>query len=78
MFYILETQVAKGSDPAQAAFLMTKKATRNEAESEYHRILQAAAVSSVYKHGAIIITEDCVPIPGFYQCYTHDPEQEET
>lgn len=68
MFFVIETQVENGV----GATLVTTKETRNEAESDYHRILQYAAISEVDVHGAIILTEDCVPI--MYKSYVHKGE----
>lgn len=42
----------------------------NQAESKYHQILTAAAISNVPKHSAMIITDE-----GFVQkvdCYIHE------
>ena len=72
MFFVIETQVY-GKD-GYASSIVTQKATRNEAESEYHRILSAAATSNVYIHGACILTEDALPIMN--KSYTHEPEPE--
>lgn len=32
------------------------------AESNYYAVLSAAAVSAVYSHGAVLITDDCRPV----------------
>lgn len=72
MFFVIETQVS--SDGTGAA-LVTTQADRNTAEADYHRILSAAAVSQVYKHGAVILTEDCVPV--MYTAYEHGGEDDE-
>ena len=71
MYFIIETQAAEGGT---GAAIVTTKSTRNEAEAEYHRVLQAAAVSGVYKHGAVILTEDCMPL--MPKCYEHGGEEE--
>ena len=71
MFFILQTQVDENGNGAILPAIT--KATRNEAESEYYRILQFAAISSVYKHGAIIFNEDCMPI--MYKVYDHGEEE---
>lgn len=66
MYFVLETQV---NDGVGAMLPAITKNTLNEAESEYHRILQYAAISDVDVHGAIILGEDCFPV--MYKAYTH-------
>lgn len=73
MFFILETQVDQSGNGA--ILPAVTKQNRNQAEAAYYRILQYAAVSSVYKHGAIIFNEDCMPI--MYKVYDHEKEEEE-
>lgn len=73
MFFILETQVNK--DGTGAILPANTRMDRNEAEAVYHQILAVAAVSNVYKHGAIILDEEDFPI--MYNAYTHDIEEEE-
>ena len=55
--------------------LVTQKADRNEANSTYHMILGAAAISQLPEHGAVMLTSDC----GFvmWQSYTHGEASEE-
>lgn len=67
MYYVVETQT--GADGTGAA-IVTTRADRNSAESDFHRVLSAAAVSSVYKHGAMLMSEDCVPVS--YTVYKHE------
>ena len=74
MFYIIETQTTyDGDGNKKGATIVTVKNTRNEAESEYHRILQYAAISSVPIHGAVILTDECTPL--MYKSYVHADEQ---
>jgi len=72
MYYVIETQTNK--DGTGTVTPVITKTNRNEAESEFHRILQYAAISPMYKHGAIVVDEDDYPI--MYQCYKHDTEDE--
>lgn len=65
MFFVIETQVNNGTGSA----LVTTYEDRNQAESKFHQILQYAAVSEVEKHGAVILTDDCIQVK--YQCYEH-------
>lgn len=47
-----------------------------EAESRYHAILSAAAISAVPKHGAVMLTDEGERLKG--ECYYHvTPEPEE-
>lgn len=65
MFIVIEYQTnAEG----QTAMLNNAYADSREAESKYHQILSAAALSGLPKHGAIMFTED-----GFIgqSCYTN-------
>lgn len=66
MFFIFETQV---KEDGTAAYLATTESDRNEAEAQFHRILSAAAVSDVHKHGAVLVTEDCITL--MQKCYEH-------
>ena len=67
MYFICEIQ--------NGAYLMTTKQTRNEAESEYHRIMSAAAVSNVETHSCIVFTEEGFTV--LDGCYKHPAEPEE-
>ena len=54
MYFICETQTQKDGS---AAHLMQTAGTLNEAESKYHQILAAAAISSVPIHACIIFDD---------------------
>lgn len=71
MFFILETQIDNNGNGTILPAIT--KDTRNQAESVYYNILQYAAISNVYKHGAIIFNEDCMPI--MYKVYDHGEEE---
>ena len=49
--------------------IVTQHSTRNEAEGKYHTILAAAAVSNVYQHSAVLLTDAGQEI--CHQAYTH-------
>ena len=53
-FYIIELQ----SGEETGSSIVTTKQTQQEAEQVFHTIMAAASVSSVPKHGAMIVTED--------------------
>ena len=70
MFYIVEIQKdAEGN----CAHLVQTAESRNEAESKYHGVLQAAAVSQLARHSAIVFTDEGFPI--LNQCYRHGGEE---
>lgn len=66
MFIIIEIQKDANNN---IATLVTQKADRNEADSTYHTILAAAAISQLPEHGAVMLTSDCGYVMG--QSYTH-------
>ena len=70
MYKIIEMQTTNGS----TAHIVTTKATRNEAEAEFHRVLAAAAVSNVEIHSCTILTEEGFQI--MTGCYKHEPAEE--
>ena len=71
MFYSVEIQKdAAGT----CAHLVQTAADRNEAESQYHRVLSAAAVSGLPMHSAVLL--DATGTALMNQCYTHEPEEE--
>ncbi len=53
MYIVLEIQENEyGADPATLVF---KSETKNEALSKWHEILKFAAVSTLYRHSAVIL-----------------------
>ena len=66
MYYIIELQTNNG----QTAHLVSTASTRLEAESRYHQVLAAAAISNVEKHACAIITEEGFPL--MHECYKHE------
>lgn len=64
MYIINEIQTAVDGT---VTVLTTQKTSRNEAESTYHSILAAAALSSLPCHAASIMTEEGFPI--MHQAY---------
>lgn len=71
MFIVIELQ----KNEEQVTNLVTTHATAYEAESKYHQILSAAAISEVGTHSAIMLTD-----AGEYlksEHYTHSSEDEE-
>lgn len=75
-YYIIELQtyangeyghivhVAFDADPVKARF---------KAESKYHEVLAAAAVSELPQHAAVVVTSGGFPIMN--QCYEHKTEE---
>lgn len=56
MFIVLEIQEATyGAEPATLIFLA---ADQNTALSKWHEILKFAAVSTLYRHSAVVLTTE--------------------
>ena len=53
VFVVIEIQ----SNDETASVLTTSYSDRNQAESKYHAVLQAAAVSEVKTHSAVLMTD---------------------
>ena len=71
MYLILEVQVnADGT----VGTLINSYADKNEAESNYHRVLMAAAVSELPTHTAYMLTDYGYTIKS--ESYTHESEAE--
>ena len=51
------------------ANIVTEHANLAEAESKYHAVLSAAAVSTIPVHSAIIVSEEGFPVAN--KCYKH-------
>lgn len=73
MFIVIEIQAGN----AEASTLVNSYTDREQAESKYHFILSAAAVSEVPVHSAVMLTETGTRIKN--ECYIHsaEPEPEE-
>lgn len=54
MFFILEVQ---GYEDGTFSQLVTQKASLEEAEADFYRVLSAAAVSGLPVHGAALLDE---------------------
>lgn len=52
--------------------IVTSHDTRAEAESKYHYVLAAAAVSNIMKHTAVIMDEEGAVLGSM--CYRHEME----
>lgn len=70
MFIVMEIQTS-----ATVATIVNSYDNRPQAESKYHQILTAAAVSTVPKHGAIMLTDEGERLKN--ECYIHAVEPEE-
>lgn len=70
-YVVIELQ----TNGSTTATLVTVYADRLQAESKFHDILRAAAVSSMEAHSAVIMTEDGKPVRPA-ECYHHYPEPE--
>lgn len=70
MFVVIEIQTS-----TTVVTLVNAYEDRAQAESKYHQILTAAAVSTVPKHGAIMLTDEGERLKN--ECYIHTVEEEE-
>lgn len=77
MYKIIELQTDANGNTAH---LITSKANQNEAESVFHQILAAAAISNVPVHAATILTENGSEIMHGYYAHGTEPagQEEET
>jgi hypothetical protein len=66
MYIIIELQ--KNAE-GHVSNIVTEHPTKDEAESKYHSVLSAAAVSKVPVHSAIIVSEEGFPVAN--KCYKH-------
>ena len=73
MFIVLEMQ--KLDENTLTILPANTYESQAEADSKYHAILSVAAVSSVWKHSAVMLNEDGTPMK--YDCYVHIPEAAE-
>lgn len=73
MTYIV-IEIQTSTDGTVGNFVFTFD-DRNAAESKYHAILAAAAVSAVYMHSAVLMTSTGVQVA--HQSYTHADEEGE-
>jgi hypothetical protein len=65
MFIVLEIQTS-----TTVATIVNSYEDRNQAESKYHQILTAAALSSVPKHSAVLMNDEGNRIKS--ECYIHE------
>ena len=68
-YLVLEIQ--KNADGSVGNFVWAYD-TIQDAESKYHSVLAAAAVSSLPVHSACIISETCYPVK--HQSYAHEQD----
>lgn len=66
MFIVVELQK---NENGTVGNIVTAHETQAEAESKYHAVLSAAAVSGLPTHSAILVSEEAFPIE--YRCYKH-------
>lgn len=73
MYVVIEIQTSNN-----VATIVNAYTERSQAESKYHQILYAAALSTVPKHGAVMLTDEGERLKS--ECYRHyipEPEPEE-
>ena len=77
-YYIIEIQQNQAGEYSHIvhwAYDEDANRARLKAESAYHTVLAAAAVSDLLSHSATLIAADGRAI--MHQCYRHDPEKPE-
>lgn len=72
MYIILETQTYLDGT---VGTIINPYADQNEAESQYHKVLMAAAISNVPLHTCFMLTPDGYCIKS--ECYRHEPPEPE-
>lgn len=73
-YYIIEIQQAQSGEYSHIvhwAYDADATTARLKAESTYHTVLAAAAVSELLSHSATLIASDGRAI--MHQCYRHEP-----
>ena len=70
-YIVIELQTTNGS----TSHIITTHTDRNSAESKFHTILAAAAVSQVEEHAALILTHDGRMVRN--EVYRHPAQEEE-
>ena len=70
MFIVIELQKIVDNEISN---IVTTHENRREAESHYHSILAAAAISTIPVHTAIILSEKGLPV--MFQCYEHETDE---
>jgi hypothetical protein len=71
--YIIEVQKNANGEFGHNVFYVwdeDQTKARLKAESKYHEVLAAAAISEVAEHAAILFTSEGFPL--MHQCYKHD------
>ena len=70
-YIVIEIQTNGGT----TSHIVTAHSTRESAESKFHQVLAAAAVSSVEDHAAVLIAQNGTVVRTEH--YTHAPAVEE-
>ena len=71
VYVVVEIQTAANGT---VSTLVNSYADLNAAESKFHTVLSAAAISVVPKHACILMSEEGFPMR--HECYTHIEEEE--
>ena len=72
-YYIIEIQVNAAGEYGHLVHYVwdaDPDVARLKAESKYHQVLAAAAVSETKKHSAVILSDESFPL--IHQCYKHN------
>lgn len=72
-YYVVEIrQLASGEYEHQVHYAWDENPdkARLKAESKYHEVMAAAAISETKKHSAVILSDESFPV--MHGCYKHD------
>lgn len=67
MYIVIELQ--KNAE-GHVSNIVTEHENLAQAESKYHAVLSAAAVSQIPVHSAVLVSEEGFPVK--HQCYKHE------
>lgn len=76
-YYIIELQTYANGEYGHivhVAYDADPEIARFKAESKYHEVLAAAAISTLPQHAAVVVTSGGFPI--LHQCYEHKQEEQ--
>lgn len=75
-YYVIELQhYANGEygHLVHIAYDADERTARLKAESKYHEVLAAAAISELPSHAAVLVSSDGEPL--MHECYYHNQEE---
>ena len=73
MYIVFEIQT---NNDGTIGTLVSSYPEQNQAESAYHAVLSAAAISALPVHSCVLLTEEGFEL--MHGCYKHEPQPEPT